>query len=81
MRRKKDAKKTDRKRGVSFQEKYNKEEEGEERRRGKGGRDNKGGIERLEHYSGVNPLNLISVRKELTNSQRGRTSFKVRTPN
>lgn len=31
------------------------------RRRGKGGRDNKGGIERLEHYSGVNPLNLISV--------------------
>lgn len=34
MRRKKDAKKTDRKRGVSFQEKYNKEEEGEERRRG-----------------------------------------------
>lgn len=54
-------KKTDRKRGVSFQEKYNKEEEGEERRRGKGGRDNKGGIERLEHYSGVNPLNLISV--------------------
>lgn len=41
--------------------KYNKEEEGEERRRGKGGRDNKGGIERLEHYSGVNPLNLISV--------------------
>lgn len=41
--------------------KYNTREEGEERRRGKGGSDNDGGIERLEHCSGVNPLNLISV--------------------
>lgn len=44
----------ERKRGVVFQEKNNKEEGRVERRREKRGRDNEGGIEGVERSSGVN---------------------------